>query len=181
MRQLTDLLDPGRLRRGVGPHVALGPPLTVGQTYALSIGGGMIDGTGRPLRPGFQERFRATEAVREAVAVEQWQVGPPSAGGRRSLVLTFPRPLDRGLWSNTISVESVNGRPVDGRATVDGGETRWSFTPSAPWGRGTHRVRVRSCLEDVCGNNLVGAFDRQLRPGTVPSDDATDRVVAFRT
>ena len=35
MRCLTILLDPGRLKRGVGPNRELGPPLKVGQEYTL--------------------------------------------------------------------------------------------------------------------------------------------------
>ena len=31
---------------------------------------------------------------------------------------------------------------------------------------GSYSVRVASCLEDVCGNGLVAAFDRPLRSGS---------------
>lgn len=37
MRHLTILLDPGRLKRGVGPNRELGPPLKPGQKYGVSL------------------------------------------------------------------------------------------------------------------------------------------------
>ena len=86
MRHLTILLDPGRLKRGVGPNRELGPPLKVGHEHKLAIGSGLIDFSGRPLREGFYKPFRVSAAVRDRIAVEQWKIVPPA--------LMFPRPLD---------------------------------------------------------------------------------------
>ena len=74
MRHLTILLDPGRLKRGVGPNRELGPPLKEGHEYTLAVGSGMVDLSGRPLRESFYKAFRVTEAVRERIAVEQWRI-----------------------------------------------------------------------------------------------------------
>src|ERR1700741_2432210 len=38
MQHLTVLLDPGRLKRWVGPNRELGPPLKAGQAYTLAVG-----------------------------------------------------------------------------------------------------------------------------------------------
>jgi hypothetical protein len=56
MRHLTVLLDPGRLKRGVGPNRELGPPLKAGQEYTFVIGSGILDLSGRPLRDSFYKR-----------------------------------------------------------------------------------------------------------------------------
>jgi len=64
MRHLTILLDPGRLKRGVGPNRELGPPLETGQVYTLAVGAGMIDSSGSRLSGTFCKRFRVTDAVR---------------------------------------------------------------------------------------------------------------------
>jgi hypothetical protein len=93
MQCLTILLDPGRLKRGVGPNRELGPPLKVGQEYTLAIGSGIIDSSGRPLREPFHKRFRVGEAVRERVTLEQWRIDPPQTKTRQPLVLTF-----HGRW-----------------------------------------------------------------------------------
>jgi hypothetical protein len=49
MKCLTVLLDPGRLKRGVGPNRELGPPLKAGQVYTLAVGAGILDLSGRGL------------------------------------------------------------------------------------------------------------------------------------
>src|SRR5215469_1290949 len=59
MRYLTILLDPGRLKRGVGPNRELGPPLKAGLGYMLVIGSGMIDASGQSLGKSFCKGFRA--------------------------------------------------------------------------------------------------------------------------
>jgi hypothetical protein len=163
MRHLTVLLDPGRLKRWVGPNVELGPPLKVGQAYTLEIGSEMIDLYGRPLRESFRKHFVAGDAVREPISIEHWKSLPPVTGTRQALVLMFTDPLDWALLWQTITIESADGLVIDGRVVVDQQERRWSFTPTSAWVTGVYHIRVGSGLEDVCGNNITGAFDRPLR------------------
>jgi hypothetical protein len=177
MRQLTILLDPGRLKRGVGPNRELGPPLKAGLEYTLAVGSGMIDISGRRLREAFSKRFRVTEAIREHVAVERWTVVPPPTKSRQPLVLIFPRPLDRALLTQTISVAAE--RPIDGRVAIDQCERRWSFTPTSPWAVGSYDVRVDSDLEDVCGNSVIASFDRPIRSNKDCLDGVANRTLSF--
>jgi len=165
MRHLTVLLDPGRLKRWVGPNVELGPPLKMGQKYTLEVGSGMIDLYGRRLRQSFRKSFVVGDAVRKHISVERWKILPPVTGSRQALVLTFTSPLDWALLLRAITVRSANGSVVDGQVIVDQCERRWSFTPSLPWIAGAYHIRVGSSLEDVCGNNITGVFDRPLRRG----------------
>ena len=162
---LTILLDPGRLKRGVGPNRELGPPLRVGEEYSLAVGSGIIDLSGRRLREAFYKRFWVTEAVRERIAVEQWQIVRPEAKSRRPLVIMFPRPLDWALLSQTVAVVSEDEQSIEGQIAIDQCERRWSFTPTLPWAEGHYQVRVAASLEDVCGNSIIGAFERPLRSG----------------
>jgi hypothetical protein len=165
MRHLTVLLDPGRLKRWVGPNVALGPPLKMGQEYTLEIGSGMTDLYGRPLRERFRKHFLVGDAVREPITVEHWKILPPVTGTRQALVLIFTNPLDWALLLQTITIESTDGLEIGGRVAVDQRERRWSFTPMSPWIAGVYHIRVGCSLEDVCGNTITGAFDRPLRKG----------------
>jgi hypothetical protein len=176
MRHLTVLLDPGRLKRWVGPNVALGPPLKMGEEYSLEIGAGMTDLYGRPLRQRYSKRFLVGNAVRERVSTEHWRILRPSPGSRQPLTLIFANPLDWALLLWTITICSANGQVVDGQVVVNESEKRWCFTPSAPWVPGEYSMRVESGLEDVCGNSITGAFDRSLRDdssvGTGKSDSS---------
>jgi hypothetical protein len=163
MRCLTILLDPGRLKRGVGPNRELGPPLRAGQVYTLVVGAGMLDSSGCRLGKTFYKHFRVTEAVREHIAVEQWKIVPPVTKSRQPLVLMFPRALDWALIAHTITIASSDGQLIDGRVVIDQCERRLSFTPTSSWAAGSYHVRVASSLEDVCGNSVVAAFEKPLR------------------
>ena len=163
MRTLTILLDPGRLKRGVGPHRELGPPLVSGRCYTLVVGAGMLDAGGQPLAGPREKRFRVTAPVREAIAIEQWRLLPPAANTREALVLQFPGPLDWALLTTAIT---VTGQRVEGHVSIDEAETRWSLIPATPWAAGSYKVLVQCDLEDVCGNSTLAAFDRPLRQGS---------------
>lgn len=166
MRYLTILLDPGRLKRGVGPNRKLGPPLKSGRIYTLTVGSGMTDLTGNQLAKTVYKRFYITDAVREHIAVEQWKIVPPEPSSHRPLVLTFPRPLDWAMLSQSITILSTDKQLIEGRAVVDQCERRWSFTPTSSWSSGNYHVHIASSLEDVCGNTVFAAFDRPLRSGS---------------
>lgn len=180
MRHLTILLDPGRLKRGLGPNRKLGPPLKAGQEYTLAIGSGMVDFSGRPLRESLYKSFRVTEAVREPIAVECWKILPPATKSHQPLALMFPRPLDWALLWHTITIASDVGQPIDGRIAIDQDERRWSFTPTLLWTAGSYCVRIASGLEDVCGNSLVAAFDRPFRSGGDFATGGASRSIPFR-
>jgi hypothetical protein len=158
MRRLTVLLDPGRLKRGVGPNAQLGPPLQTGQRYTLVIGGGMIDATGRPLGETQAKKFRVVEPVRAPVDPALWTISPPPRGTRTAMRVAFPAPLDRALLARGIWIERDRQR-VAGQAAIDREETGWTFTPSTAWKVGLYQVRIDPLLEDVCGNNVLAPFD----------------------
>jgi hypothetical protein len=182
MRCLTVLLDPGRLKREVGPNRELGPPLETGQEYALAVGAGMTDLSGNQLPETVYKRFRVTDAVREPIAVEQWKIRPPATNSRQPLVLMFPRPLDWALLSHTITIASTCEtceQSVDGKIEIDQYERRWSFTPASRWAAGSYHVRVASSLEDVCGNSVTAAFDRPLRSGSDLAYEVASRSIPF--
>jgi hypothetical protein len=179
MTCLTILFDPGRLKRGVGPNRVLGPPLEVGERYTLAISSGMIDIHGRPLRQGFRKSFTVSEAVREAIAINNWMITPPSADSREPLEITFARPLDWAqLWQG-ITVASEGGERISGRVDITKGETRWHFTPDAPWRKGSHSVRVSPNVEDACGNTPYSAFDGSLRTTDEMALESAVRSIPF--
>jgi hypothetical protein len=179
MRCLTVLLDPGRLKRGVGPNRELGSPLKAGHMYTLAVGAGMTDLCGGQLPEAVYKRFRVTDAVREPIAVERWKIVPPVTDTRQSLVLMFPRPFDRALLLHAVTIAPTGGQSIDGRIVIDHCESRWSLTPTSPWAAGSYHVRVASSLEDVCGNSIIAAFDRPLRLGSNLAYEAASHSIPF--
>jgi hypothetical protein len=176
---LTILLDPGRLKRGVGPNRTLGPPLKAGQRYTLKIGPGMIDVHGRRLRDGFSKSFSIAKAVREPIAIEAWSIRPPAIGSREPLELTFPWPLDWAQLWHGIAVTSETDGPVGGQIDIDMGEKRWRLAPDIPWRAGAHWIRISPTLEDVCGNTTSGPFDGPFRSADDVARETVIRSITF--
>ena len=179
MTCLTVLLDPGRLKRGLGPNRALGPPLEAGQRYTLVIGTGMIDLYGRPLCEAFDKSFRVSHAIRTPIVIGKWEISPPAPGTRQSFELKFPRPLNWAQLWHGIAIASTTGRMIGGRIDVDRGETRWRFTPDEPWQAAAYNLRIAPGLEDICGNMPDQPFDGPLRSTEEVAIEMTTRLIPF--
>ena len=177
MRRLTILLDPGRLKRGVGPNRDLGPPLKCGTRYRLAISDAFRDANGEQLTPAVKD-FQASEPVREAIDPGGWSARRPTVGTRQPLVLAFRRALDWAGIRDSLAMASGHSH-VKGSATISRGETQWSFLPDEPWSKGCYSVQVRAGLEDVCGNRVGAAFDRNLRLGANLRAEDSARSISF--
>ena len=163
MQRLTLLLDPGRIKRGVGPNIALGAPLRQGHRYTLVVREDMRDADGRALFEGFSKSFGVTVAVREPIDPGRWTVDLPASGTRHALVLSFPNPLDQALLARMIRVVDADQQSVAGRVEIDRQETRWVFTPLSAWVAGPYQLRLDAGLEDVSGNTPWAPFDADAR------------------
>ncbi len=179
MTCLTVLLDPGRLKRGVGPNRELGAPLQAGRRYTLAIGPHMIDAYGRPLYEAFNKSFCVSAAVREPIAIEVWKTLPLMMGSHEPLELVFPRPLDWALLWQGLTVASDAGLALGGRIDIHRGETRWRFIPDEPWQPGGYSVRVAPELEDICGNTPYGPFDGPFRSADEVALETATRLIPF--
>ena len=157
----------------------MGPPLKAGQKYTLEIGSGMTDLYGRPLRETFRKHFLVGGPVREQISVESWKILPPPTR-RQPLVLVSPSPLDWALLRQTVTIVSTDGVVIHGQVEVDQRERRWSFTPTSPWTAGVYHIRVGSGLEDVCGNNITGGFDRPLQKHSNPATETNPSSLSFQ-
>ena len=173
MRRLTLLFDPGRIKRGLRPHLEARPPLRLGASYRLVIDPGWRDGQGLPLVRGFEKAFTVTAADRRSPDPADWELTAPAAGGRGALELRFPEPLDHGLLSRVVRVRDSRGGRVAGRVEVSDGERNWRFTPRASWRAGVYAVEIETLLEDLAGNNLNRVFD--VATGATPAPAAGER------
>lgn len=156
MRRLTVLFDPGRIKRDLAPNLQIGAPVMEGRNYTLVIDREYPDAQGAPLVEGIRKQFRGGPVDRAPLDPARWQISPPASGSRDSLVVRFPKPLDYALLQRTLEVVSVRGTAAIGRE-----ESEWIFTPAEPWKRGSYRIAVDTTLEDLCGNRIGRAFDRQ--------------------
>lgn len=162
-KRLTLWLDPGRVKRDLGPNREHGAPLLPGQQYQFYLSKNWVDIKGNALIQNFTHSFYVSSPDREKPTPDHWQISRPSAGTKEVLTISFGEPMDYALAQHTICIIDSNGQPLTGSTTVKNQERIWQFTPSTPWQSGSYQIRVASSFEDLAGNNLNRLFDRDLK------------------
>ena len=157
-KRFTIFFDPGRVKKGILPNLQMGRPLEVGRSVTLVIKREWPDENGLPLKEEFRRVLRVGPTDLEPLDTSTWRIHSPAAGSRDGMVVTFPEPLDHGLLMRALGV-TRDGKEVDGAIGVDQAETRWTFTPMAPWTAGTYQLLALDILEDLAGNQIGRAFE----------------------
>lgn len=161
-QQLTVLLDPGQIKRGLMGHVEVGYPLTFGSRITLVVDPAFRDAHGQHLGQSNRRTYEVGADLRGHVDPSMWRVvGLPSVGSRDPLAVGCDHPLDAALAKSGIGV-SCEGTRVDGSITLLPGQEAWSFTPVEPWRGGDYMIDVSPDLEDLAGNSVTRVFDRDL-------------------
>jgi hypothetical protein len=157
-RRLTLFFHPGRVKRGVGPNLALGPPLRAGGVYRLVVDRAMKDERGYELEASFEKELRVGPPDRAAPDPSTWKLHPIE---KRSspLEVDLDEPLDRALLLRLIRVKSDSGVEVPGVGRASSNETRFRFTPKEPWSPGTYHLLVDPEIEDLAGNKPDRLFE----------------------
>jgi hypothetical protein len=169
-RRLTLFFHPGRIKRGVGPHDSMGPPLQAGEKYRLVVDEGLQDARGYPLASSFHKEFVVIEADRRSPDPAGWMVEAPRSS-RDGVSLQFHESLDHALVGRFIRVQTAGGEVIQGQVTVHPDGSGWSFVPARPWDGDTYTVVVNPALEDLAGNTPGYLFDEKTgtsshdRPG----------------
>lgn len=152
-RRLTVLMEPGRLKRGMGGDPSHEPALVEGRCCSLEV-----EAFDQITRYAFEVGERVSTPLDEA----SWRVTPPEAGAHEAVVVAFDRVMDNALCEDELAVFGPAGAIVPLRASL-GKEGRCaSLVPEHPWCAGAHRLLFSSRLEDVCGNRLGEALDHDL-------------------
>lgn len=159
----TLLLDPGRIKQGVGPNAEVGAPLEAGESYRLRVAGNVRSAAEQPLGSDVSIVLRVGPAERRAITPETWQILVPQAGSQSPLTVVFDRIMDSGAVRRLLTLNAPDGTLMAGHITTDGGG--WSFVPDVPWQPGSYDLKVDPELEDVSGNTTGASFD--AKPGTI--------------
>lgn len=153
----TLLLDPGRIKQGVGPNLEGGAPLATARTYRIVVDAGTLDARGRPIGRAHVHTFRVGPAERRAIDPLDWTALRPAPDTMASLTIRFDRLMDRAIARRALILTNAEGVPFGGH--VETGDRTWTFHPASPWPTGPIRVAVDPVLEDVAGNTLCHPFD----------------------
>ncbi len=168
-RRLTILMEPGRIKRGLGSDPSHEPALVVGRAYSL-----VVTALGQTVR----HAFRVNEPVLEAIDENNWCLVPPITGSRDPVVVHFDRVMDTALCENEIRALTPSRELVQARVALAPDGTSARIIPSNPWRAGEHCLVVSRRLEDVCGNRLGEALDHDLGAGGPPRTGTISFTVA---
>ena len=154
-RRITVLLDPGRVKRDVGPNVEAGRALRMGQAVSLRVAP-EITGDAEPA----VKRWRVTAAAEARLAPDTWRLSPPRAGRRAPLSVRLDAPISASAQA-LIAVADPAGRRVAGSVSLSDGDAVWRFVPARAWSVGAHQLVIHPELEDVAGNRSCAAFEER--------------------
>ncbi len=152
-RRLTVLMEPGRIKRGLGVDPAHEPALVVGRYYSL-----VLTALGQTAR----HSFRVSDPVLEAVDEGRWHIVSPTLGSLDPAVVRFDRVMDAALCADEIGILGPSGEVVQTLVSLATNGMAAQIFPSRPWSVGDHSLIASERLEDVCGNRLGEALDHDL-------------------
>lgn len=161
-QRLTLWLDPGRIKRDLGPNLLHGTPLESNQTYRICVSKNWEDIQGFPLEKGVDHSFFVSQPDRIKPDVKNWIVEVPNKKTKEAIVIHFKEPLDFALAKNVIHVLDQDGQILTGEIILKNEEKTWQFRPNISWKTGTYQIRIEGILEDLAGNSLNRLFDRDL-------------------
>lgn len=158
-RRMTLIIDPGRVKQGVGPNLREGAPLESSNRYSLIVDGSMKSAVGEAIGSDQKVVLRIGAAERRLVDPEIWDLVALAERRLDPLQVRFERSMDDAGSRRLIRVFGPDGGAVRGNIVTDGRD--WSMTPKSPWPPGAYRLVIGPELEDVAGNTMRSAFDAQ--------------------
>jgi hypothetical protein len=152
-RRLTVFMEPGRIKRGMGPDPTHESALIPGRSYRLDVRTG-----GRVLSKVFDVLPPAMEPLLET----DWQVRGPPVRSRRPLKVAFDRVMDDAIVAQEVQVQGADGLRLPGVQALSDDGRRLVFHPDNRWEDAEHRLVFSRRFEDVCGNRFDEALDHLL-------------------
>lgn len=159
--RLTLLFHPGRIKRGVGPHMTMGPVFKTGNHYKLEISDSWPDANRNPLEAPYQKSIYAIPEARIKVQPQFWKLNILSPGSNDALTINFGKIMDSALALRLISVLDQNDQKMEGTFTLGVNQSSLSFKPIYYWITGVYTIRVDAKIEDISGNSTLWVFDTE--------------------
>ena len=159
--QLTIWIEPGRIKRGLGPNIELGPVFQLGEKYSLRISEHFRDENGIEMDQQYVKSFVVGEADRSKLNIDDVLVnyGPDVDQVR----LKFAEPIDISSSISNLIITDVNHDVISGFWQLSEGDMELIFTPHSVFKAGHYQVVLNSVIEDLAGNNFNRNFDQKLR------------------
>ncbi len=156
---VTVWIDPGRIKRDLGPNKKYGAVLEAGYSYQLIIGKGLKATNGADLNAKFVKSFHVFERDEKTPSVTSWTLNSPTNNSREMLLIDMQEVMDYS--SHHFMSVFYNGNEMEGDFEfISDGEI--SFFPKKSWQKGEYVLKIASKAEDLAGNNFNRPFDRDL-------------------
>jgi hypothetical protein len=150
-RSVTILMDPARVKTGVGANLAVGRALHRGETVTFVVDDAAL---ARPVRRTWQVTGFDADPPKPA----NWTFEPPRVGSRDAVVVHLDKPLSLTAQS-LIAIRTPEGDRMPGHGALEAGETVWRFVPAQSWRAATYALVTHPDLEDSAGNRPCGPFE----------------------
>lgn len=175
--RLTLFIHPGRVKRGVGPHQAMGPVLEEGRSYTLRVGEEATDDFGRRLAEPYEQAFKVGPEDHASPDPGRWMLTPP-ASPNGALRVELIEPADIALLLRMPVVVDADGSQVDGQIDVSSDGLSFAFRAYSSWVPGEYELRIPSTLEDASGNRVGREFEERPDPAGMDPESPEPRWVS---
>jgi len=156
---LTVWIEPGRIKRDLGPNRQLGQVLEKNKTYRLVIDGRFRSKQGIPLGENYKKIFEVGERDEQKPTVGNWKIESPTRNKQERLKIYFGEAMD---YAVTQMLKISNERGLIEGVWVMENDVTIQFIPENAWKNGSYRLTVNGYAEDLAGNNFHRLFDVDL-------------------
>jgi len=156
---LTVWIDPGRIKRDLGPNRKFGPVLEEGRTYKLVLEKSFRSSAGQPMISNATKEFLVSSRDVQKPQINELTYQLPEKGTKDLLNVLFSDAMDFSLVSK-IQIYR-DGLPIKGSWKMIA-DRQLTFWPEVKWLPGSYRIEIDSDAEDLAGNNFNRLFDVDL-------------------
>ena len=157
---LTIWIEPGRIKRGLGPNVELGPVLERNSKYSLCISEHFRDENGIEMGQKYVKKFVAGDADRSKLNIDEVVVNYDP--GIDQVKLKFAEPIDISSSISNLKITDLNNEMISGFWQLSEGDMEVIFTPDSTLKAGHYKLVLNSVIEDLAGNNFNRNFDHEI-------------------
>lgn len=157
-KQLTILVDPGRVKTGLRENLNSGRAFVAGEKYTLTVNDTWKSIKGTPLIKAFSKTFTAIAADTVPPKVDQISITSIKPNSKEPIEITFNEALDVLQLYEYVSIISDDAE-VSGSLNILNKGKSIQFTPLENWKEQDHNLRIDRRLEDIAANNFSGKFD----------------------
>ena len=157
-KQLTLIVDPGRVKTGLREHEKNGRALKIGESYRLIVNISWKSIKGNYLKEAFTKKFTVIAEDIVPPNAENINVSNIEINSKNPINIEFNEALDVLQLKDYVRILE-NESVVNGTFKILDFGKQLQFKPVAFWEQKNYRLQIDKRLEDIAANNFSGKFD----------------------